>query len=87
MTEEEAVRQAEAEGLMLLKADNISGYQGVHFDSTKKTKPYRAQVRRSGKKWSSAPSTSPRRRRCTMRGRRRGGRLWQRQQRRQRHRR
>ena len=29
MTAEEAVRQAEAEGLMLLKADNISGYQGV----------------------------------------------------------
>ena len=48
MTAEEAVRQAEAEGLMLLKADNISGYQGVHFDSGKKAKPYQANVRRGG---------------------------------------
>ena len=29
MTAEEAVRQAEAEGLTLLKADNSSGFKGV----------------------------------------------------------
>ena len=49
MTEEEAVRQAEAEGLMLLKADNVSGYKHVTFDRHYKTKPHQAQVWRGGK--------------------------------------
>ena len=43
MTEEEAVRQAEAEGLTLLKADNSSGYKGVRvYSSRKRKKPYEA---------------------------------------------
>ena len=51
MTEEEAVRQAEAEGLMLLKADNVSGYNCVSFiNKTNLAKPYQAHVRRGGKK-------------------------------------
>ena len=49
MTAEEAVRQAEAEGLTLLKADNISGFKGVGFTSgSKKAKPYQAKVQRGG---------------------------------------
>ena len=52
MTAEEAVRQAEAEGLMLLKADNnTTGYKGVYWNNTwDNTKPYQAQVRGGGKK-------------------------------------
>ena len=48
MTAEEAVRQAEAEGLTLLKADNISGYTGVYV-SNGRAKPYHSQVWRGGK--------------------------------------
>ena len=46
---EDALRQAETEGLTLLKADTSSGYRGVSFDSRKKTKPYSAQVWRASK--------------------------------------
>ena len=49
MTEEEAFRQAEAEGLTLLKADSVSGFKGVYFDSSAKNRPYKAQVWRDGK--------------------------------------
>ena len=41
--------QAEAEGLTLLKADNKTGYFGVHLSHPGKPKPYKAQVKRSGK--------------------------------------
>ena len=47
---EEAVRQAEAEGLTLLRSDiGSSGYQGVAFRSGD-TKPYQVQVQRGGKR-------------------------------------
>ena len=50
MTAEEAVRQAEAEGLTLLKADNSTGYKNVGLGGGKsKSKPYQAQVTRGGK--------------------------------------
>jgi len=52
MTAEEALRQAEAEGLTLLRSERSStGYRGVSFNSSMKTrpKPYQAQVRRGGK--------------------------------------
>ena len=48
LTSEESRQQAEAEGLTLLKADNKTGYFGVYHQPGK-TKPYNAQVRRSGK--------------------------------------
>jgi len=51
MTPEEALRQAEAEGLTLLKSEASStGYKGVTFSSSCKSKPYQAEVRRGGKK-------------------------------------
>ena len=52
MTAEEVVRQAEAEGLTLLRSEGGSstGYKGVAIDSSRKGKPYLAQVRRGGKK-------------------------------------
>ena len=40
------MRQAEAEGLTLVKADNFSGYKCVSFESSGNAKPYKAQVRR-----------------------------------------
>ena len=50
MTADEALRQAEAEGLTLLKSeDSNTGYMGVSCDSRHKTRPYRADVRRGGK--------------------------------------
>ena len=50
MTAEEAVRQAEAEGLTLLKSDNVTDYKGVHIYSRRNlTKPYEATVQRGGK--------------------------------------
>ena len=51
MTAEEAVRQAEAEGLTLLKSEASStGYKGVTFSSSRcKSKPYKLQVQRGGK--------------------------------------
>ena len=52
MTAEEALRQAETEGLTLLKSEgsrysSITGYKYVHFDSSK-SKPYKAEVQRGG---------------------------------------
>jgi len=51
MTAEEALRQAEAEGLTLLRSESSStGYKGVgFFDSNNRAKPYLAQVKRGGK--------------------------------------
>ena len=43
------VAQVKAEGLTLLKADNATGYFGVHLAKPGKAKPYQAQVRRGGK--------------------------------------
>ena len=42
-------QQAEAEGLTLLKADNKTGYFGVHLTHPGQPKPYQAQVWRGGK--------------------------------------
>ena len=51
MTAEEALRQAEVEGLTLLPAESSSsGYKAVSFSSSSKSKPYQAEVRRGGKK-------------------------------------
>ena len=52
MTAEEALRQAEAEGLTLLRSESSStGFKGVSFKSGKanRLKPYKAQVKRGGK--------------------------------------
>jgi hypothetical protein len=49
LTSEEARQQAQAEGLTLLKADNKSGYFGVHHNNPDKPKPYLAAVWRDGK--------------------------------------
>ena len=53
MTAEEALRQAEAEGLTLERSlgvgANSSGYKGVAVNSSSKSKPYTAQVWRGGK--------------------------------------
>ena len=49
MTAEEALQQAQAEGLTLLRAESSnSGYKSVTFDRNKKTKPYQTYVRRGG---------------------------------------
>jgi len=50
LTAEEAVEQAEAEGLTLLRSESRnSGFTGVHFDSSgNRSKPYQAKVRRGG---------------------------------------
>ena len=50
LTSEEARQQARAEGLTLLKADNKTGYFGVHLIKPGQPKPYQAKVRRGGKK-------------------------------------
>ena len=42
------MRQAETEGLALLKADTATGFKNVTVTSSK-TKPYRAEVQRGGK--------------------------------------
>jgi len=45
-----ALRQAEAEGLTLLRAEvSSSGYKGVSFNNSMKTRPYHATVWRGGK--------------------------------------
>jgi len=49
LTAEEALRQAETEGLTLLRSDNNSGYKGVGLYSGRKRKPYKAEVHRGGK--------------------------------------
>ena len=48
LTSEEVRQQAQAEGLTLLKADNKTGYFGVHLVHPGRPKPYQAQVRRGG---------------------------------------
>ena len=51
MTAEEALRQAEAQGLTLLRSESSStGYKGVVLNSRSRSKPFYAQVRRGGKK-------------------------------------
>jgi len=49
LTAEEAVRQAKAEGLTLLRSDSSTGYKGVYFDSSSKSKPFKVEVWRGGK--------------------------------------
>ena len=49
LTSEEALQQAQAEGLTLRVANNKTGYFGVKFNSSSQTNPYQAQVRRGGK--------------------------------------
>ena len=50
MTAEEALRQAEAEGLTLLRSESSgSGYKSVYFNRKAKARPYHAQVKRGGK--------------------------------------
>ena len=51
MTAEEALRQAEAEGLTLLRSESsATGYKGVAWNKRPKATPYHAQVRRGGEK-------------------------------------
>ena len=50
MTAEEALQQAEAEGLTLLRPESSStGYKGVTFNRSSTSRPYQAQVTRGGK--------------------------------------
>ena len=50
MTAEEALRQAEAEGLTLLLSESSStSYKGVVFTNWMKTRPYQAKLSRGGK--------------------------------------
>ena len=50
LSAEEALRHAEAEGLTLLRSEsNSSGYKGVSFNNSRKSRPYHASVRRGGK--------------------------------------
>jgi len=49
LTAEEALRQAEAEGLTLLHSESGTGYKGVTFKRSSKSRPYQAQLRRGGK--------------------------------------
>ena len=50
LTAEEALRQAEAEGLTLLRSESgRTGYKGVCFNNACPTKPYRPQVKLGGR--------------------------------------
>ena len=49
MTAAEALAQAEAEGLTLIRSDNQSGFRNVFVDSDCKVRPYEARVWRDGK--------------------------------------
>ena len=49
LTSEQALQQAQAEGLTLIKADTKSGYANVSITSGMRIRPYHAQVRRGGK--------------------------------------
>eukprot|EP00964_Phaeocystis_antarctica_P154045 scaffold122557_cov60-Phaeocystis_antarctica.AAC.2 len=49
LTSEEARRQAQAEGLMLVVADSKTGYYGVSLDQRGQHKAYQAKVTRGGK--------------------------------------
>jgi len=52
LTAEEAVAQAEAEGLTLIKsASSSTGYKSVHFDSRHKTRPYSGLYYRAEAAW------------------------------------
>ena len=50
LTAEEALRQAEAEGLTLQPNVNKTGFKGVRSDSRGRSKPYDARVWRSGRR-------------------------------------
>ena len=43
-TWEQALQQAQAEGLTLRRADNTTGYHGVYIDPSCKNRPYQTQV-------------------------------------------
>ena len=49
LNSEEALQQAKAEGLLLLKANNKTGYFGVQVDHRSQSKPFGAYVWRDGK--------------------------------------
>ena len=49
LTSEEALQQAQAEGLVLRVAENGTGYYGVYLHKLSQSKPYQAQVSRGGK--------------------------------------
>eukprot|EP00964_Phaeocystis_antarctica_P046609 scaffold26950_cov65-Phaeocystis_antarctica.AAC.1 len=49
LTSKEAQQQAQAEGLTLAVAENTSGFFGVRFNGSCKTKPHQALVRYDGK--------------------------------------
>ena len=49
LTSEEARLQAQAEGLVLRKSENPTGYSGVYHSRPGKPRPYVAQVRLRGK--------------------------------------
>ena len=49
LTSEEALQQAQAEGLVLRVAENWTGYFGVTVNNPGTPKPYKAQVKRGGK--------------------------------------
>ena len=50
MTADEALAQAEAEGLTLARSDNQSGFRHVAVRPENKARPYEASVTRDGKK-------------------------------------
>ena len=43
-TREQALQQAQAEGLVLRRADNTTGYHGVYIDPSCKSRPFQTQV-------------------------------------------
>ena len=49
MTSEEALQQAQAEGLVLLVTGSKTGYYGVYLSKSGQPKPYQARVRHGGK--------------------------------------
>ena len=49
MTAAEALAQAQAERLTLVRSDNLSGFRNVNVDTGKKVRPYEAGVWRDGK--------------------------------------
>ena len=49
LTSEEALQQAQVEGLTLRAANTTTGYFGVHLHAPGRPKPYLARVRRDGK--------------------------------------
>jgi len=49
LTAKEAEQQAKAEGLVLVRAENASGYRNVQVDSTGVAKRYRVDLHRAGK--------------------------------------